>query len=64
MGPGDAAGVDVGPLIDAKALAEVSSQLERAVEEGAEVAAQGSSVGGASGYFLEPTLLVNVDRPR
>ncbi len=60
VGPGDAAGVDVGPLIDEKALAEVSTQLERAVEEGAVVAAQGTSVGGASGYFLEPTLLVDV----
>jgi len=60
VGPGDAAGVDVGPLIDGKALAEVSTQLERAVEEGAVVAAQGASVGTTGGYFFEPTLLVNV----
>ena len=60
VGPGDAEGVDVGPLIDAHALAEVSSQLERAVAEGAEIAAQGSSIGGAAGYFLAPTLLRNV----
>ncbi len=60
VGPGDAEGVDVGPLIDAKALAEVSSQLERAVDEGAEIAARGSSVGGSEGYFLEPTLLRGV----
>ena len=60
VGPGDKAGVDVGPLIDARALADVSAQLDRAVEEGASVAAQGTSVGDASGYFLEPTLLVDV----
>jgi aldehyde dehydrogenase (NAD+) len=60
VGPGDADGVDVGPLIDAKAHAEVSSQLARALDEGAEIAAQGSSVGGEGGYFLEPTLLRGV----
>ncbi len=60
VGPGDAEGVDVGPLIDAKAHAEVSSQLARALDEGAEIAAQGSSVGGEGGYFLEPTLLRGV----
>ena len=38
----------------------MSAQLGRAVEEGAVVAARGTSVGGESGYFLEPTLLVDV----
>lgn len=60
VGPGDAAGVDVGPLIDEKALLEVSAQLERAIGEGAVVAAKGTSVGTKGGYFLEPTLLINV----
>jgi aldehyde dehydrogenase (NAD+) len=60
VGPGDQDGVDVGPLIDARALAEVSSQLDRAMSEGAEVVARGSSVGGPDGYFLVPTLLAGV----
>jgi alpha-ketoglutaric semialdehyde dehydrogenase len=59
-GPGDAEGVDVGPLIDERALREVRGHLEQAVAQGAEIAAQGRSLGTNGGYFLEPTLLRNV----
>ena len=59
-GPGLADGVDVGPLIDRRALEEVSDQVEKALAEGATIAAQGSSIGSRDGYFLAPTLLANV----
>ena len=60
-GPGDRDDVDIGPLIDERARDEVSGQIQRALDEGAELVAQGSSVGDPAGYFVPPTLLRNVD---
>jgi aldehyde dehydrogenase (NAD+) len=60
-GPGDVEGVDVGPLVDEPSLLEVRAQVERAEAEGAEVVARGRIEENGGGYFIEPTLLANVD---
>jgi acyl-CoA reductase-like NAD-dependent aldehyde dehydrogenase len=59
-GPGDADGVDVGPLVDEPSLADVRAAIAQAEAEGAEVVARGR-VEGNGGWFLEPTLLAGVD---
>ena len=59
VGSGLDAGVDVGPMIDAKALAGALSFIDDAVAGGARVLAGGKRQ-GTSGNFLQPTLLVDV----
>jgi succinate-semialdehyde dehydrogenase/glutarate-semialdehyde dehydrogenase len=59
VGSGLDAGVDVGPMIDAKALASALAFIDDAVAGGARVLAGGKRQ-GASGNFLQPTLLVDV----
>ena len=49
----------VGPLITADALDNVESLVTEAVEDGARVLTGGSRVSGA-GYFMQPTVLVDV----
>ncbi|MQA85499.1 MAG: aldehyde dehydrogenase family protein [Streptosporangiales bacterium] len=52
---------DLGPLASAEQLDKVVGYLDAAREEGARVAIGGSRPGGApAGYFLEPTVLVDV----
>ncbi|MBH2033613.1 NAD-dependent succinate-semialdehyde dehydrogenase [Pseudomonas putida] len=59
VGEGTQAGVEVGPMIDAKALAGVEALVVAAREAGARVVAGGKphALGGA---FYEPTLLADV----
>ncbi len=59
LGRGQDDGVDVGPLIDEKALETVSRLVADAVGDGARVVTGGSAPDGA-GYFYEPTVLVDV----
>lgn len=59
-GPGTDEGVDIGPLVDGRSRDDVTRQIRRALEEGAEVVATGSSVGNGEGFFVEPTLLAQV----
>jgi aldehyde dehydrogenase (NAD+) len=61
VGPGDREGSDIGPMVDEGSLNEVLGQIERAREEGA-VVLEGGRRAGNAGYFLEPTLLAQVDR--
>ena len=61
VGPGDREGSDIGPMVDEGSLNEVLGQIERAREEGA-VVLEGGRRAGNGGYFLEPTLLAQVDR--
>jgi succinate-semialdehyde dehydrogenase/glutarate-semialdehyde dehydrogenase len=60
VGPGTEAGVNIGPLIDANAVAKVEEHIEDAVSKGAKVVTGGKrhSLGG---LFFEPTLLTGVD---
>ncbi|MGE8064392.1 NAD-dependent succinate-semialdehyde dehydrogenase [Pseudomonas sp. NPDC089569] len=59
VGEGTQAGIEVGPMIDAKALAGVDALVVEAREAGARVMAGGKrhALGGA---FYEPTLLADV----
>ncbi|MCD4533205.1 NAD-dependent succinate-semialdehyde dehydrogenase [Nocardioides sp. cx-169] len=59
LGRGQDDGVDVGPLIDEKALAGVSRLVADAVHDGATVVTGGSAPDGP-GFFYSPTVLVDV----
>ena len=59
VGPGIESGVQVGPLIDAAAVAKVSSMVDDAVERGSTVLTGGRTVHDR-GYFYAPTVLTNV----
>jgi acyl-CoA reductase-like NAD-dependent aldehyde dehydrogenase len=63
LGDGLEPGTDVGPLIDADALAKVESYVEIGAQEGARVACGGQrpTEGAlAEGYFFQPTILTGV----
>lgn len=59
LGRGQDDGVDVGPLIDQKAVDSVQSLVEGAVDAGARVLVGGAPVEG-DGYFYPPTVVVDV----
>ncbi len=59
LGRGQDDGVDVGPLIDEKAVESVTALVDQAVSAGARVVAGGSAPDGP-GYFYRPTVLVDV----
>ncbi|KNC20113.1 succinate-semialdehyde dehydrogenase [Arthrobacter sp. RIT-PI-e] len=61
VGDGTREGVDVGPLVEAKARDSVEEFVKEAVDGGARVVVGGSRVNGP-GYFFQPTLLTNVSR--
>jgi succinate-semialdehyde dehydrogenase/glutarate-semialdehyde dehydrogenase len=50
---------DIGPVVNEKGLAFALAQIEDAKRRGAKVLAGGKRIAGA-GYFLEPTVLVDV----
>ncbi|NAZ87508.1 aldehyde dehydrogenase family protein [Kineococcus sp. T90] len=59
VGRGTEDGVDVGPLIDARAREGVARRVEEAVHAGARVLTGGGGV-GERGYFYAPTVLESV----
>ena len=59
VGRGQDDGVEVGPLIDEKAVASVGRLVDDAVAAGAEVAGQGTVPEG-DGYYYPPTVLLGV----
>jgi succinate-semialdehyde dehydrogenase/glutarate-semialdehyde dehydrogenase len=59
LGRGQDDGVDVGPLIDDKAVSSVGELVGQAVAGGARVLTGGSAPDGP-GYFYSPTVLVDV----
>ncbi|MHA7179617.1 NAD-dependent succinate-semialdehyde dehydrogenase [Arthrobacter sp. MDB2-24] len=61
VGNGVDDGVDVGPLVEAKARDSVEALVNDAVARGADVVVGGSRIDGP-GYFFQPTLLTNVPR--
>ncbi len=58
-GSGFTPDVNQGPLIDLNAVMKVEEQIEDAVAKGARIIAGGKRV-GESGYFFEPTILLDV----
>jgi succinate-semialdehyde dehydrogenase / glutarate-semialdehyde dehydrogenase len=61
LGKGTKKGVDVGPLIDAKARDGVAELVDHARSQGATVLTGGSKAPG-KGYFYEPTVLTGVPK--
>jgi succinate-semialdehyde dehydrogenase/glutarate-semialdehyde dehydrogenase len=59
LGRGQDDGVDVGPLIDDKAVESVGALVDQAVAGGARLLTGGSAPDGP-GYFFSPTVLVDV----
>lgn len=61
IGDGFEEGVDIGPLIDRRALDQALEHIREAVERGARVLCGGRRWEGAkAGHFLEPTILADV----
>jgi succinate-semialdehyde dehydrogenase/glutarate-semialdehyde dehydrogenase/succinyl-CoA reductase len=50
---------DIGPLVNAKALEIIDSQVNDSINEGAEVLTGGKQIGG-KGYYYTPTILGNI----
>jgi len=60
IGPGDADGVDMGPLVTAEHRSKVASFIETGKKEGAKVVLDGSRSGMKEGFFLGTTLFDHV----
>ena len=50
---------DIGPLVNARGLKKIDSQIKTSIKEGAEVLTGGEQV-GEKGYFYRPTVLKNI----
>ncbi|MCZ7653979.1 MAG: CoA-acylating methylmalonate-semialdehyde dehydrogenase [Rhodocyclaceae bacterium] len=63
VGPGDAPGVGMGPVISAQHRAKVAGYVDQGVKEGAELVLDGRGLavaGSERGFFLGPTLFDHV----
>ncbi|TMB98580.1 MAG: CoA-acylating methylmalonate-semialdehyde dehydrogenase [Chloroflexi bacterium] len=60
VGPGDQAGVQVGPLIRADHRDKVAGYVDKGVAEGAELVVDGRGQMSRPGFFLGPTILDRV----
>ena len=60
VGPGDADGVDMGPLVTAEHRAKVSGYVEKGVAEGAKIVVDGRQAPAGKGFFLGTTLFDHV----
>ncbi len=61
VGPGDQSGVEIGPLIDGKAIEKVEQMVAEALASGAS-AITGGKKHAAGAQFYTPTVLANVTR--
>ncbi len=59
VGNGMEEGVDIGPLINAKAVEKVKRQIEDAKAKGGTILTGGDAPEGAKGYFMNPTVVMN-----
>ncbi len=65
LGYGNESGVEVGPVINEKAVDKITNYFEIAESEGAKILIGGKRATGGklnNGWFIEPTIFVNVDR--
>ncbi len=60
VGPGDAPGVDMGPLVTAEHRAKVASYIDKGKKEGAKLVLDGSRPPLEAGFFLGTTLFDHV----
>jgi succinate-semialdehyde dehydrogenase/glutarate-semialdehyde dehydrogenase/succinyl-CoA reductase len=51
---------DIGPLVNARGLQKIDSQVKTSIKEGAEVLTGGEQIGN-KGYFYRPTVLKNIE---
>ncbi len=58
--PSETKDLDMGPLIEEKALQAVTEKVDKAVRQGGKIACGGKRIGN-KGYFFEPTVIVDVD---
>lgn len=56
--PAEISDLDMGPLVEEKALTSVHAKVEKAVKQGAKLVCGGKRIGN-KGYFYEPTVLIN-----
>lgn len=56
--PAEVKDLDMGPLVEEKALKTVHAKVERAIEQGAKLVCGGTRIGN-KGYFYEPTVLID-----
>lgn len=62
IGPGDAPGILLGPLVNAAQYEKVTAAIARGVADGAKVATGGNRPKGLEvGYYLEPTVLTDME---
>ena len=61
VGNGFDSGVQIGPLIDAQALAKVQRHVDDAVSKGARLLTGGHAIEAEGGRFYAPTVLANAD---
>ena len=60
VGPGDAQGVDMGPLVTAEHRAKVLGYVEKGIQEGAKAVVDGRQAPVKEGFFLGTTLFDHV----
>ncbi len=60
LGDGLDDGVDMGPLVNEKALKKVASYMDVAKQDGVDIVIGGQRAGNGKGYFFEPTLFDGV----
>jgi lactaldehyde dehydrogenase/glycolaldehyde dehydrogenase len=56
--PNKVADLDMGPLVEKRAMETVLAKVQHAVDQGAKLVLGGKRIGD-KGYFMEPTLLIN-----
>lgn len=56
--PAEVKDLDMGPLVEEKALKTVHAKVEKAIEQGAKLVCGGTRIGN-KGYFYEPTVLID-----
>lgn len=60
VGDGLQDGVQIGPLIDGRAIEKVKNHIADAVQKGGKIETGGSELSMGGGYFFEPTVLTKV----
>lgn len=56
--PAEIADLDMGPLVEEKALITIQEKVNKAIQQGAKLACGGKRIGN-KGYFYEPTVLID-----
>lgn len=61
VGPATDPTVDVGPVIDNAQLDKIMNHIEQARDAGATILTGGNKIEGLGGYFIEPTIITDVN---